>query len=94
MQDLIRETVFGHIVHAASGGKLFAPPEQRDPSLLQKYMITKSSASASGDSLNPFAETPASEKSDPEKGGDHQLVDWTENDSEVWNYFVGPRGGY
>lgn len=80
MQDLIRETVFGRLVHLASGGKLFPPAEQRDPSRLQRYIVTKS---ASESEASITAATDDNEKVNPEKGKDFELIDWIENDPEV-----------
>jgi hypothetical protein len=98
MNGLFRETVFGRIVHLASGGKLFQTEEQRDPSRLQRYMLAKS-ASTSDESIKTAIEVPAlrtrdAEKDgssdtlcgdnvDAEKGSDYELIDWLENDSEV-----------
>ena len=82
MRDLFRETVFGRFVHFASGGSLFAHAEQRDPSLLQKYRVNKSSAS-SDTSVNAALGDREGVKTDPEKGSDVLLVDWVENDPEV-----------
>jgi hypothetical protein len=98
MNGLFRETVFGRIVHLASGGKLFRTEEQLDPSRLQRYMLTES-ASTSTESVRTAVEVPAlptgdaeknsssdtlrGDKVDPEKGSDYELIDWLENDSEV-----------
>lgn len=82
MQDLLRETIFGRIVHLVSGGKLFPPAEQRDPSRLQRYIVTKS-GSTSESSVSASSNVPLVEKRNPEKGNDYELVDWLENDSEV-----------
>ena len=92
MRDLIRETVFGRIVHSVSGGKLFLTEEQIDPSLAEKYKLVKTVGSSSS-SLSEDGEAPNElpmdlEKTDPEKGQDFQLVDWTENDQQVG--FCGP----
>ena len=89
MRDLIRETVFGRIVHLVSGGKLFASEEQRDPSRLQRYIVTKS-GSSSGTSVLPATDVLEGEKVDQEKGTDYELIDWIENDPEVWKYFRSP----
>jgi hypothetical protein len=99
MRDLIRETVFGRLVHLLSRGKLFPPEEQRDPSRLQRYIVTKSASTSgtsiranidaleSGDADPPKGDIP---NRDPEKGGDFQLVDWIPNDPEVRNHFIPP----
>lgn len=71
MNDLISETVFGKLAYFASRGKLFQPPEQRDPSRLQRYIITKP-VSLSGESVKDTASTGNNDptKSDNEKGSD------------------------
>lgn len=100
MNDLFRETVFGRLVNLASGGKVFTPTEQRDPSILQRYIITKS-GSTSDESIKDPATAPAGEKldagkdsdadtlngakPDAEKGRDFQLIEFLENDPEVRN---------
>ena len=86
MQDLVRETIFGRLVHLVSGGKLFAPAEQRDPSRLQRYILTKS-GSSSGTSVNALD----GENIDREKGSDYELIDWIENDPEVQESFPAAR---
>lgn len=85
MQDLIRETVLGQVIRLVSRGKLFPPPEQRDPSIVQRYMVGLSTSSSG--TLETAAEVaPAVEKMDAERGADFQLVDWIENDPEVCCY--------
>jgi hypothetical protein len=91
MHDLIRETVFGRIVHLASRGKLFPPEEQRDPSRLRRYIIT-TSASTSGTSVKAATDSLEGEKVDSEKGSDFQIVDWIENDPEVLVHFKISQG--
>jgi hypothetical protein len=103
MNNLLRETVFGRLVHLVSGGKFFQPEEQRDPSRLQRYIITKS-ASTSDESIRATANAAndpkgdnekgsdadtlnGGDKVDPEKGNDFQLIDWIENDPEVRSDF-------
>lgn len=81
MDDLIRETVFGRLVHSVSGGRLFQTVEERDPSILEKYRKSRS-ATESEISVNSGANAVDGVKKDPEKGKDFQLVDWTENDRE------------
>ena len=86
MHGLIRETVFGRLVHLASRGKLFPQEEQRDPSRLQRYMMTES-ASTSETCVQAATDSLEGEKVDTEKGSDFQLVDWIENDPEVRDLF-------
>lgn len=81
MHQLFRETVFGRLVHLASGGKFFPSEEQSDPSRLQRYMKSNS-ASSSGTSIKS-TDVPEGEKVNPEKGLDFELIDWIENDPEV-----------
>jgi MFS transporter, DHA1 family, multidrug resistance protein len=73
MNDLFRETVFGRIVHLASGGKFFQQEEQRDPSRLQRHIITKP-VSISVETLQDAAEPPAFLDSDSEKGSDEDTL--------------------
>ncbi|KAI9672465.1 MAG: hypothetical protein M1817_003231 [Caeruleum heppii] len=75
MFELIRESVFGQLVHLASAGKLFAREEQLDPSKLDKYAATRSSSTS-------HSTSPDGEKIDPEKGRDYQLIEFAENDPE------------
>lgn len=42
--DLIRDSAFGHVVRAASRGKVFAWPEQTDHGLWNKYVNDEKSA--------------------------------------------------
>ena len=81
MRDLLRETIFGRLVHLASGGKLFQTVEQLDPSKLDRYRTTDS-RSTSRNSIEGPADAVGGTKADPEKGKDFKLVDWTENDQE------------
>ena len=46
MKDLFRETIFGRIVRAASGGKLFGYNEELCPANLQKYQLIEPNSSA------------------------------------------------
>ncbi len=77
MKDLFRETLFGRLVRLASGGKLLAYNEERDPTNLKQYQplntkISDSALSAASDQEKPLA--------DQEKGADHLLVTWSPND--------------
>ncbi|KAI9894694.1 MAG: hypothetical protein M1814_002050 [Vezdaea aestivalis] len=72
MKDLIRESAFGRLAYLLSGGRLFASDEELDPSLLQRYQP----ASTETSSTRSLSNNPA----DTEKGSDHLLVDWAEND--------------
>jgi MFS transporter, DHA1 family, multidrug resistance protein len=73
MNDLFRETFFGRIVHLASGGRFFQQEEQRDPSRLQRYVITKL-VSTSAETLQDAAEPPAFLDSDSENGSDEDTL--------------------
>jgi len=46
MTELIRDTVFGHIVRFASGGKLLQYQEERDPSLWKQFVDKEKSDNA------------------------------------------------
>ena len=87
MPDLIADSVFGRIVNLASGGKVFAPIEQRDPSRLVPYAAPKSTSSSDSNlPVEPALDEKADHADDgdgAEKGTDTQLVDWLENDPEV-----------
>ena len=82
MYDLIRETLFGRMVHLASRGKLFQTVEQRDPSKVLRYKMSDS-VSTSGPFESTTTNAPRVEKVDPENGSDFQLVEWVEYDEEV-----------
>jgi DHA1 family multidrug resistance protein-like MFS transporter len=71
MRDTIRDSAFGHFMHAVSGGKLFAWDDKQDPN-------TSSTAASSTNTL-PVA-TPTHTNEATEKGSDYELVDWQEND--------------
>ncbi|KAI9789149.1 MAG: hypothetical protein M1833_002766 [Piccolia ochrophora] len=81
MAGLVHDSVFGRLVHLASRGKIFPPAEQRDPSMLQRY-AKPVSTSTSETSVGAARDVPEPKATDPEKGSDYQLVDWTENDPE------------
>jgi hypothetical protein len=81
MHDFVRETVFGRIVHYASGGRLFSMAEQRAISKAQKYAAGSTSTSITfGDTTT---DTPETQMVDLENDNKFQLVDWEENDPEV-----------
>jgi hypothetical protein len=82
MHGFFRETVFGRIVHYASGGRLFSMPEPRVILKTQKNIPT-SLTSASGTVENTPADTPETQMADVEEANNFQLVDWEENDPEV-----------
>jgi hypothetical protein len=82
MYELFRESFFGRIGHFVSGGKLFLQEEQRDPSRLQRYIVTKS-ASDSDTSVERHTDELNRENATLEKGKDFELIDWLENDPEV-----------
>lgn len=44
MKDLIRDTIFSHILRLLTGGKVFKYPEEEDPSLWKKYVHAEKSA--------------------------------------------------
>lgn len=70
MRDLLREAVFGRLVHLVSRGHIFPPEERRDP-----YSIPSSASTSEVD------EQPSGE--DAEKGKDNLLIDFVDNDPEV-----------
>jgi hypothetical protein len=92
MQDLMRETFFGQLVHLASRGKFFPSAEQRDPSRLEKYLIIKSvsdselSFCSAETTITATEDVPPNEEVErayPESGKDFELIDWIENDPEA-----------
>lgn len=72
MKDLFRETVFGRLVHFASGGSFFSRDEELDPSSILRYSFDNSESSSRSDIKATQTET--------EKGKDKSLVEWAEND--------------
>ena len=72
MKDLFRETVFGRLVHLASGGRFFKRDEELDPSTVLRYSLNQSESS----SRSNLRDT----QTDKEKGEDKNLVEWSEND--------------
>jgi DHA1 family multidrug resistance protein-like MFS transporter len=44
MKDLIRDTIFSHILRLLTGGRVFKYPEEEDPSLWKKYVHAEKSA--------------------------------------------------
>ena len=57
MKELLRDTVIGHLIRLATGGRWLQHAEDRDPSLWHMYISTeKSSRLASYGTLDPFAE--------------------------------------
>lgn len=72
MKDLFRETVFGRLVHLASGSWFSRRDEELDPSTMLQYSVDHSESS-SRSHVNQI-------HSDIEKGKDTRLVEWAEND--------------
>lgn len=72
MMDLFRETVFGRLVHLASGARLFRRDEELDPSSVLRYSVNHSESSSRSDLRD--------NQTDKEKGKDKTLVEWSEND--------------
>lgn len=72
MKDLFRETVFGRLVHLASGRRFFRRDEELDPSTILRYSPDNSESS----SISNGKEIQA----DIERGKDKRLVEWAEND--------------
>ena len=72
MKDLFRETMFGRLVHLASGGRFFRRDEELDPSTILQYSLdhSESSSRSNVDDI----------ETDAEKGRDKRLVEWSEND--------------
>jgi DHA1 family multidrug resistance protein-like MFS transporter len=44
MKELIRDTIFSHILRLLTGGRVFKYPEEEDPSLWKKYVHVEKSA--------------------------------------------------
>ena len=72
MKDLFRETVFGRLVHLASGRRFFRRDEELDPSTILRYTLDHSKPSSRSNIGDP--------QSYVEKGNDKRLVEWAEND--------------
>lgn len=72
MKDLFRETVFGRLVHLASGGRFFRRDEELDPSTILQYGLNHSESSSRSNLKDS--------QTDKEKGKDRSLVEWSEND--------------
>lgn len=92
--DLFQDTTFGHLVRFISGGKIFGWAEQKDSSVLERYLHSHRKLYRSGSDSDYPPTTSATrdgEKgndtdSDAEKGKDFHLVDWIENDPQVGTY--------
>ena len=72
MKDLFRETLFGRLVHFASGGQLFKRDEELDPSIILPYTLDHSQSSSRSNFEGALDNT--------EKGKDELLVEWADND--------------
>ena len=72
MKDLFRETVFGRLVHLASGGRFFRRDEELDPSTILQYSLNQSESSSRSNLRDS--------QTDKEKGKDESMVEWSEND--------------
>ena len=83
MSEFFRETIFGRLVHYASGRRAFSAADQRDLSKAQKY-TTASSVSTPKTFENGDTNSPEVQMTDLENGQNFRLVDWEENDPEVW----------
>lgn len=91
MKDLFRETVFGRIVRAVSGGKIFGYNEELDPANLEKYQPIEPDSSSTSLNLEgkksgqDGVKVSSPERSiplDQEKGKDNLLVTWAPNDPQ------------
>lgn len=72
MTDLFRETVFGRLLHLASGRRLFRRDEELDPSTILQYSLNQSESSSRSNVSGI--------ETDAEKGKDKRLVEWSEDD--------------
>jgi DHA1 family multidrug resistance protein-like MFS transporter len=72
MRDTIQDSAFGHLMHAISGGRLFAWNDEKTSS-------TTTTTATSTETL-PVAAPTHTASEGTEKGSDYELVDWTEND--------------
>ncbi|KAL6716876.1 GTPase-activating protein [Lecanora helva] len=93
MKDLFRETVFGRIIRAISGGRIFGYDEELTALNLEKYQPIQAGSSSTSltnaekqnlqDGVK--VENPGQENTvsiDQEKGKDHLLVTWSPNDPQ------------
>ena len=71
MKDLIRDTIFGHMVNILSGNRVFRYPEEDDPSLVDKYINQEKSLelqqTGTTSSLQPTKTKSRQEQPDSEK---------------------------
>jgi DHA1 family multidrug resistance protein-like MFS transporter len=69
-ENFFQDTTLGRVVHDVSRGRLFSWEEERDASVVEKYVENNSSENSDRVSLG-------------ENGKDMQLVGWSENDPRV-----------
>ena len=79
MSDLMRDTIFGRLLQVASGGRLLPWEEEKNPSRLLHYNDTRPAVS-----YDISAGTSKDAKDDQETGEDYQIIDWDQNDPEVY----------
>lgn len=71
MYETIQDSAFGRLLHAISGGRFFGWDDTQNT-------IKQDTATTSTETL-PVS-TPSHSKENAEKGADHELVGWSEND--------------
>ena len=69
----MRDTVFGRLLHLASGGRLFRWEEEKDPTILERYLDKQNHSQSQSPDRNSLGE----------EGKDNYLVGWSENDQGV-----------
>lgn len=73
--NLIRDSAFGQIVRLVSKGRIFPYAEEKDASLLEKYVNEEKTRDYARRS-EERASSEGSESEDPEKGRDKRVIDW------------------
>ncbi|KAI4120449.1 MAG: hypothetical protein LQ338_007008 [Usnochroma carphineum] len=99
MAELFRETVFGRLIHLATGGKLFGYDDRASLRILEKRRPSHSESSTSSLTVEDTQSNSQDDKAsrlveashtgrkgpvatDPEKAGNHLIVEWSPNDSQ------------
>ena len=78
MSDLFRETIAGQLIRLATGGKFLTYPEERNPSIIEKYINPEKSGN-----LARFGSTqPKPLKKEPEKESEKECENESEKEKE------------
>ena len=84
MEDLVRDTAFGHIVRLATRGKTLAYPEESDQALVERYLNSSAKRlPVEKDELEKESPERSPSESYVEKGSDFLMIDWLDHDPQV-----------